>query len=166
MRKIIILGLALILSLGANLFGQASSDDVTPLRIYSSVAYMQPVKNMSKYAYGFGVYSHVDYNFNKHFAARLDIGWNDVSGPEKQFVDQSGTVHVEHPNMSIWEFTAGLRALIGPVYFEGRGGYFTGVDSWGYVPAVGIVFWKLDIQANYYFVGEKEWAGIRIGYYF
>ncbi|OYT10581.1 MAG: hypothetical protein B6I18_08325 [Bacteroidetes bacterium 4572_112] len=68
--------------------------------------------------------------------------------------------------MSIWEFTAGLRALAGPVYFEARGGYFTGVDSWGYVPAVGIVFWKLDIQANYSFVGDKEWAGVRVAYYF
>ena len=166
MKKIFFLSLAIVLSLGTNLFGQASSDDVVPLRIYSSVSYMQPVKNMSKYAYGLGVYSHVDYNFSKHLAARLDIGWNDVSGPEKQYVDHKGTVHVEHPNMSVWEFTAGLRASAGPIYLEGRGGYFTGVDSWGYVPAVGIVFWKLDIQANYSFVGEKEWAGVRVAYYF
>jgi len=166
MKKIVIFSLVLLLSLSTNLFGQVSSDDVIPLRVYSSVSYMQPVKNMSNYNYGIGVYSHVDFNFNKHFAARLDIGWNDVSGEEKEFVDQSGHVHTDHPNMSVWEFTGGLRASAGPVYIEGRGGYFTGVDSWGYVPAVGVVFWKLDIQANYYYVGDKQWAGVRIGYYF
>ena len=166
MKKSLLLSLALFIGIATSLRAQNSSDDVLPLRIYSSVSYMQPVKNLSKYAYGFGVYSHVDYNFNKHLAARLDIGWNDISGPEKEFVDHNGVIHTEHPNMSIWEFTAGLRGTVGPVYIEGRGGYFTGVDSWGYVPAVGIVFWKLDIQANYTIAGEKEWAGVRVGYYF
>ena len=166
MFKSLLLIFALFIGIGSNLMAQSNSDEVIPLRVYSSVSYMQPVKNLTKYEYGFGINSHIDYNFNKHFAARMDIGWNDVSGPEIQYVDQGGTVHTEHPNMSIWEFTAGLRASIGPAYIEGRGGYFTGVDSWGYVPAVGFIVWKLDIQVNYVIAGEREWAGVRVGYYF
>ena len=166
MYKTFLTIIVLLLGFESSIWAQSNSDEVIPLRLYSSVSYMYPVKNLSKYEYGFGLNSHLDYNFNKHFAARLDIGWNDVSGPETNYTDQSGTIHTEHPNMSIWEFTTGLRAYVGPVYIEGRGGYFTGIDSWGYVPAVGVVVWKLDIQANYVMAGEKQWAGIRIGYYF
>ncbi len=166
MKKIVLSIIVLLLGLESNIFAQSSSDEVVPLRLYSSVSYMKPVKDLSKYEYGFGINSHIDYNFNKHFAARMDIGWSDVSGPERKYIDQGGTVHKESPDMSMWEFSAGLRAYVGPAYIEGRGGYFTGIDSWGYVPAVGFIVWKLDVQVNYVFAGKKEWAGVRIGYYF
>ncbi len=166
MYKTLLSIIVLLLGLESGILAQSNSDELIPLRVYSSVSYMQPVKNLSKYEYGFGINSHFDYNFNKHFAARLDIGWNDVSGPETKYIDQGGNVHTDHPNMSIWEFSAGFRAYAGPAYIEGRGGYFTGIDSWGYVPAVGVVIWKLDIQVNYVIAGKKEWAGVRIGYYF
>ena len=166
MYKTLLSVIVLLFGMESSILAQSSSDELIPLRVYSSVSYMQPVKNLSKYEYGFGINSHFDYNFNKHFAARLDIGWNDVSGPETKYIDQGGTVHVDHPNMSIWEFSAGLRAYAGPAYIEGRGGYFTGIDSWGYIPAIGVVIWKLDIQVNYVIAGKKEWAGVRIGYYF
>jgi len=148
-----------------NLNAQSKSE-LPPIRIYSSFSYNRPINNMIKYEYGFGIYTNIDYNFSKHFAARLDIGWNDFSGPETTYIDQNGNVHTEQPNMSVWDFTAGLRAMAGPAYIETRGGYYTGVDSWGYVPAIGIVFWKLDLQASYNIVGDKEWATIRLGYYF
>ena len=144
---------------------EASSPD-SKLRIYSSFSYSQPVQSLDKYQYSFGVYSNIDYAFNKNLKARLDVGWNDFSGPEREYIDQNKVVHTEHPNMSVWEFTAGLRASAGPVYLEGRGGYFTGIDSWGYVPAVGFIIWKLDIQASYTIAGDKQWATARIGYYF
>jgi len=166
MRKVFQIALVVI-ALYTTINVQAQNDNSTSkLLVYSSFSFDQPVQNLDNYSHGFGVYSNFDYNFNKHFAARLDIGWNDFSGPEKEYIDQSGHVHTDHPNMSIWEFTGGLRAKAGPVYLEGRGGYFTGVSSWGYVPAVGVVVWKLDIQASYTFAGDKEWAGIRLGYYF
>jgi hypothetical protein len=164
-NRISFLAIVLILFITQNIKAQGN-DDLPKLRIYSSFSYNRPMQNMNKYEYGFGIYSNVDYNFNKHIAARLDIGWNDYSGPETTYIDQNGIVHTEHPNMSIWDFTAGLRAMAGPAYIEARGGYYTGVNSWGYVPAIGIVFWKLDLQASYNIVGDKEWLTIRLGYYF
>ena len=127
---------------------------------------MLPQGKMAKtYEHGFGVYANFDYNFSKHFAARLDIGWNDVSGPETTYLDTLGMVHTNHPNMSVWEFTGGFRASISVFYVEIRGGYFTGVKEWGFVPAAGVRLGKFDIQGNYSFVGESEWAAARISYY-
>ena len=125
-----------------------------------------PVGNMERYSYGFGLYSNFDYNFNKNFSARFDLGWNDFSGPETTFIDNKGKTHTDQPNMSVWEFTAGLRAKISVIYIEARGGYFTGVNSWGVVPAVGLRFGKFDIQGNFSIAGDYHWGGARISYYF
>jgi len=46
-----------------------------------------------------------------------------------------------------------------------RGGYFTGVDSWGYVPAVGLRFGRLDIQGNYTIAGDNKWGAVRVAFY-
>ncbi len=160
--------LFVLLAISFSLKAQAqSNDDIdSKLIVYSSFSYNHPMQGIDNYNHGFGVYSNFDYNLNEHFTIRLDIGWNDFSGPEKEYIDQNGNKHYDHPNMSVWEFTAGLRAGVGPVYLEGRGGYFTGVSSWGFVPAVGVKVWKLDIQAGYTFASEKEWGVIRVGYYF
>ena len=106
-------------------------------------------------------------NFNDVLAARFDLGWNDVSGPEKIIIDANGDTHTIHSNMSVWEFTAGIRAKFSFVYIEARAGYFSGVNKFGYVPAVGLKFGKFDIQGNYTFieVGETEWAAVRLAYY-
>jgi len=61
------------------------------------------------YDHGLGIYANFDYNFNKFLAARFDLGWNDISGPETQYLDTLGFFHTNHPNMSVCEFTAGLR---------------------------------------------------------
>ena len=129
-----------------------------------SVAF--PVGNMELYNKGFGVYGNFDYNFNENFAFRFDLGWNDFSGPERTWIDQSGKVHSDHPNMSIWEFTTGFRAKISILYVEARGGYYTGVDSWGYTPAVGIRLGKFDVQANFNVAGDYHWGGVRLAYYY
>ena len=122
-------------------------------------------KMADTYDHGIGIYGNIDYNFNKYFAARFDLGWNDVSGLETTYVDPYGNIHTNHPNMSVWEFTGGLRASISVFYLEIRGGYFTGINEWGYVPAVGLRFGKLDIQGSYTFGGDSEWVSARIGYY-
>jgi len=167
MKKIYIILLSIfMLSIAQKIQAQDTITSVSKLRIYSSFSYMNPIQGLDKYGYGFGAYSNFDYSINKHLTARLDIGWNDVSGPEKEYIDQNKVVHTEHPNMSVWEFTAGLRVTAGPVYLEGRGGYFTGVSEWGYLPAVGFIIWKLDFQASYTFAGDKQWATARVGYYF
>lgn len=117
------------------------------------------------YDHGFGIYANFDYNLNKYFAVRGDLGWNDVSGPETSYLDSSGVIHTNHPNRSIWEFTAGMKAQVSILYLEIRGGYFSGVNEWGIVPAAGIRIKKIDIQGSYTFAGENNWASVRLGYY-
>jgi len=119
----------------------------------------------NKYDHGFGIYANYDYNFNEHFAARFDLGWNDISGPEINFIDSDGNYHYDHPNMSVWEFSAGLKAQVSIFYIEARGGYYSGVNSWGYTPAVGLRIKKIDLQGNYTFAGDNEWASVRLAYY-
>lgn len=125
-----------------------------------------PAENMETYQHGFGVIANFDYNFNKNIAARFDLGWSDFSGDERTYVDSYGMVHVDHPNMSVWEFTGGLRAKVSVLYIEARGGYFTGVNSWGYTPAVGLRIGKFDLQANYTVAGDNQWGGVRVAYYY
>ncbi len=164
-RLFLVLAVLLWISNGA--YAQNNAEN-PKYRIYSSFSYNHPFDNMDRYQYGFGVYSNLDIYLNKHIAFRLDIGWNDFSGPEKEYVDDNNVVHTDHPNMSVWEFTGGFRLMGGPLYLEGRGGYFTGVNSWGVVPAVGFQVWKLDIQVGYTytFTNQKTWGVARIGYYF
>ena len=52
------------------------------------------------------------------------------------------------------------------LYIEARGGYFSGINSWGVVPAFGFRFGKFDIQGNFTLAGDKQWGGARLSYYF
>jgi len=131
----------------------------------NSVMYSSPVGNMEAYNYGLGFYGNIDYIFNKHFAARLDIGWNEFTGKEHQYIDVNGKYHDVKPSMSVWEFTAGARANAGIFYLEARGGYFTGVNSWGFVPAIGLRYKNFDLQGNFNIAGDYHWGGVRLAYY-
>ncbi len=122
-----------------------------------------PVGDMeSIYDLGLGIYGNIDYNINKVFAARFDLGWNTFSGSD--IIDPI-TGFSEKPKMDVWEFTAGLRAKLAFVYVEARGGYFTGVKSWGVVPAVGVRLGKFDIQGNLNIAGDNQWGSARLTYY-
>ncbi|RLD20645.1 MAG: hypothetical protein DRI69_05845, partial [Bacteroidetes bacterium] len=67
--------------------------------------------------------------------------------------------------LTVWEFTAGLKANLGPVYAEARGGYFTGIHEFGFIPAVGLRLGHFDLQANYKLAGDNQWFGARIAWY-
>ena len=127
----------------------------------NSVTFGFPVGDMeSLYDFGWGIYADFDYNFSKFLIARFDLGWNTFSGTYK---DELG-LDVDR-KQDIWEFTGGLRAKIAMFYVEGRGGYFTGINEWGVVPAVGIRLGKIDIQGSLTVAGDYHWGGARIAYY-
>ena len=132
----------------------------------NTVNVMFPQQSMrDTYNLGLGIYANFDYNFNKHLAARFDLGWNSVQGPETSYADSLGFIYTEKPRLSVWEFTAGLKASVSVVYVEVRGGYFTGVNSWGFVPAVGLRIGRFDVQGSYTFAGENRWIAARVGFY-
>lgn len=129
----------------------------------NSVNVAFPIGNMeSMYDLGLGIYGNIDYNFNKVLAGRFDLGWNYFSGSD---ITDPITGLTEKPKLNVWEFTAGLRAKLSIVYIEARGGYFTGVDSWGVVPAVGLRLGNFDIQGNLTIAGDNHWGGARLSYY-
>ena len=109
------------------------------------------------YDFGYGIYANFDYNFSKHLVGRFDLGWNQFDGTD--------ILGFEVENQNVWEFSAGARVKVSLLYAEIMGGYYTGFDSWGYKPAVGLRWNKLDLQANYNFAGDIEWASIRLAYY-
>ncbi len=122
-----------------------------------------PIGDMeSLYDLGYGIYGNVDYNINKLLVARFDLGWNTFYGSD---LTNPITGLPEEIKMDIWEFTAGLRARVSIFYVEARGGYFTGADSWGFVPAVGLRLGKFDIQGNLNVAGDYHWGGARLSYY-
>ena len=132
----------------------------------NSLNVMIPQGDLAKeYNFGIGIYGNVDYNFNEHLTGRFDLGWNDLEGDEKTIADTAGNVYTHKPNISVWEFTTGLRLRFSVFYVEARGGYFTGVHEWGVVPAVGLRFGKFDVQGSYKIVGDSNWIAARIGYY-
>ena len=126
----------------------------------------------SLYDMGYGIYANFDYNFSSFLAARFDVGWNSFSGTDvTQDLGLKSASAYEAPvvamdNLNIWEFTGGLRAKIAVFYVEARGGYFTGINEWGVVPAVGLRFGRLDIQGSYTVAGKYQWAGARVGFYY
>ncbi len=121
-----------------------------------------PIGDMSStYNLGLGIYGNIDYNINKVLAARFDLGWNTFSGSE--YIDTLGLT--EKPTMDVWEFTGGIRVKLSIFYIEARGGYFTGVKSWGVVPAVGLRMGKFDIQGNLTIAGDNHWGAVRLSYY-
>jgi len=141
----------------------AQAQDEKGFTAGNTVNLMFPQGSMSDtYNFGWGIYANFDYNFNKHLAARFDLGWNTVTGPD---IADSITGLPESQKMSVWEFTGGLKASVSVVYIEIRGGYFTGVNSWGFVPAVGLRIGRFDVQGSYTMAGDNKWISARLGFY-
>jgi len=132
-----------------------------------------PMEDMEgMYEMGYGIYANFDYNFSSFLAARFDFGWNSFNGTDlTSDLGLKSAFEYEVPvvttdNLSVWEFTGGLRAKIAVFYVEARGGYFTGINEWGVVPAVGLRLGRLDIQGSYTVAGDYQWAGARVGFYY
>ncbi len=129
----------------------------------NSVNMAFPVGDMeSWYNNGWGFYANIDYNFNSFLAGRFDLGWNSFNSTD--ITDPVIGLPVDE-KLNVWEFTGGLRAKISVFYAEAKGGYFTGIKEWGFVPAVGLRFGKLDLQGYVTVAGDYQWGGVRIGYY-
>ena len=132
----------------------------------NSLAYFIPKGDFATtYNHGFGFYGHVDYKLINLLSLRADVGWANISGNETEYVDTDGVIQTNHPHITVWEITGGARINLSVFYLEGRAGYFSGLNSFGYVPAVGLRLGKLDIQGNWAFVGDDQFIGIRAGYY-
>jgi len=124
----------------------------------NSFTFIMPQEELGEmYDSGYGIYANFDYNFSKHFVGRFDLGWNYFNG--------SDIVGISIDNKNVWEFSAGARGRISLFYAEIMGGYYSGFNSWGYKPAIGVRWNKLDLQGNINYVNDIKWIGIRVAYY-
>jgi hypothetical protein len=128
----------------------------------TSLQYIAPQSGLdSVYNFGIGVYASFDYKFNGFISGVFDIGWNDIEGDD--YTTSSG--FIQKHKLTVWEFTAGLKAYLGPVYAVARAGYFTGVHEFGFIPGLGLRLGNFDLQANYKLIGDNQWFGARVGWY-
>lgn len=132
----------------------------------NSISFVVPQGKLAEtYDFGLGFFGSIDYNLNDNFALRLDLGSVDLSGPETQYTDPNGVVHVNHPERTVWELSVGARAKASIFYVEGRAGYFFSFKEVGFVPAAGLRIGKFDLQGNYAIANKDEYFSVRLGYY-
>ncbi len=132
----------------------------------NSLSYIIPQADLAdSYDHGFGFYGHLDYKLIDLLSLRADVGWNDISGDELEYVDSNGNIRTDRPHVTVWEITGGARLNLAIFYLEGRAGYFSSLNSFGFIPAAGFRIGKFDIQGNWAFVGDDQFIGIRAGFY-
>lgn len=72
----------------------------------------------------------------------------------------------EYPEVTVWEFTGGLRFEFGAFYMAGEGGYYTEIDETSFVPSLGLRFGKFEFAGRWKAVGGSSWTGLRLTYFF
>ena len=81
--------------------------------------------------------------------------------------DSSGTYGGGTDDLGVWNFAAGVRGSIGPLYVGGLASYFTEVDEFDIVPVVGFHILMLDLGFRYKgLIGDADWFGVSLGFHF
>ncbi|MEP3389994.1 MAG: hypothetical protein ABJO02_17515 [Reichenbachiella sp.] len=105
------------------------------------------------------------YGINANFETKLskiaivgEFGYASFTGD-----DLDGS---ELKNITAWDLLAGLKvSLLGPLYIEGRMGYYFGdFDEFVLIPAVGARFKKFDLNVGYQAAGDVNFMNFRVGY--
>lgn len=90
-----------------------------------------------------------------------EVGYNSFSR------DTVGTGGYASDALGIWNFGAGLRGSIGPLYVGGIASYFSEIDQFDLVPVVGFHILMLDIGVRYKgLLEDADWVGVSVGFHF
>jgi len=124
----------------------------------NSVSFLNPIKDLGNtYQRGFGINANFEYNIPGTLAFVGEAGW---SRWEAQDLDggSSGPAQVIHA-------VAGVKLnVIGPLYAEGRAGYYFGdFDRFVFIPAAGLRLRRFDFNIGYQVVNELQFIDTRIG---
>lgn len=124
----------------------------------NSISFMNPIKDLGRaYQRGFGINANFEYDIPGTLAFVGETGW---SRWEAQDLDGSsrGPAQVIHA-------VAGIKLnIIGPLYAEGRTGYYFGdFDRFVFIPAAGLRLRRFDVNIGYQVVNELQFIDTRIG---
>ena len=103
---------------------------------------------------GYGIHGMWDYPWIPLLDLTADVGWNHFPGKE------------DNESVDVWEFTGGMRFVLGSFYMSGEVGYYTKVKSVSFVPGMGLRMGNLDLSFRYRAAKSTSWTGIRVGYFF
>lgn len=145
-------------SLLAFLFFIAATAYAQRLHVGSSVAFMNPVKAMGKtFERGFGINANLEYDVPGTLAFVGEAGWSRWKRRALDGMNSSDreAVHV----------TGGLKVnVIGPLYAEGRAGYYFGnFDRFIFIPAAGLRLKRFDVNIGYQLLNDMQYVDTRVG---
>lgn len=128
------------------------------LRIGSSVSFMNPIKELGKsYERGFGINANLEYDIPGTLAFVGEGGWSrwqaqDLDGMN---IGAADAIHL----------VAGVKLnVIGPLYAEGRAGYYFGdFDRFVFIPAAGLRLRRFDVNIGYQTIHGLQFIDTRIG---
>ena len=124
----------------------------------NSISFMNPIKDLGKaYQRGFGVNANLEYSVPGTLAFVGEAGWSRWEAQD-QDGGSRGPAQVLHA-------VAGLKLnIIGPLYVEGRAGYYFGdFDRFVFIPAAGLRLRRFDVNIGYQVIDELQFVTTRIG---
>src|SRR5690606_15460997 len=124
----------------------------------NSISFMNPIKDLGKgYQRGFGVNGNLAYSVPDTLAFVGEAGWRRWEAQD-QDCGSRGPAQVLHA-------VAGLKLnIIGPLYVEGRAGYYFGdFDRFVFIPAAGLRLRRFDVNIGYQVIDELQFVTTRIG---
>ena len=124
---------------------------------------MQDFKDAVDAGVGLGIAT--QNRFAENVALNAEFSWHRMAG-------KSTTVSGQDISLNNIDFTGvqlGIRFYLGEMIFVGAdGGYFSGGDinnEWGLLPSAGINLGNFDIIANYKFLNDLNFLGVRVAWY-
>jgi len=106
------------------------------------------------YNTGYGLHVLVDRPVVPLLNLSADLGWNHFPG------------NSDRESIDVWNLIFGGRFVLGAFFMGGETGYFSKVDSWGWVPSMGVRFERMEFAVRHETAGADAWTTLRFGYYF
>ncbi|MFO7257001.1 MAG: hypothetical protein DIU61_004860 [Bacteroidota bacterium] len=128
------------------------------LHIGSSIGIMNPVKDLGRaYERGFRINANIEYDVPGILAFVGEAGWGhwNIRPMDGRNLSDTDAIHI----------VGGLKVnVIGPLYAEGRTGYYFGdFDRFIFIPAAGLRIRRFDVNIGYQLLNDIQYVDTRVG---
>jgi hypothetical protein len=121
----------------------------------NSFSYLNPSRGFEKtHNEGFGIKINGELELTGPLSLTGECGWNKWTGGEGG-------------NLEAWNAVAGLKLnLFGPLYAEGRAGYYFGeqFSQFVFIPSFGLTIRRFDFNLGYQMLEDHQFADARVGF--